>query len=273
MKETWQDRLKRFEATPPPQLWDRVEAALEQDPASVAERLQAFTAPPPAGMWDRIEQQLDGAVTAEEAPVVAFPRRRNSFFAYAAAAALIGAILVGTTLLLNRNEPAPAVAVRTGQPATPPAAAATKPLHAADAPEVTLPQPSNDVAAAEPANPAPTAPADHTVARVPARSATPGPAVRVPANTYASASLARTTPAHTAALDEDRYLVRSYNNGSTVRFSKKVSPVVDCAEHSTGFSQSLCKVSIGAVQEKMAQSVVTDFGGLIERLQDLETSK
>ncbi|RYZ18938.1 MAG: hypothetical protein EOO16_21240 [Chitinophagaceae bacterium] len=272
MKETWQDRLKQFEATPPPQLWDRVEAALEQDPASVAERLQAFTAPPPAGMWDRIEQQLEGAVTAEDAPVVAFPRRRNSFFAYAAAAALIGAILVGTTLLLNRNEPAPAVAVRTGQPATPPAEV-TAPLHSADAPEATAPQTDNDVATTEPAtNPAATR-ADHTASRVPTRSASSSPAVSVPANTYASASLARTAPVHTAALDEDRYLVRSYNNGSTVRFSKKVSPVVDCAEHSTGFSQSLCKVSIGAVQEKMALSVVTDFGGLIERLQDLETSK
>ncbi|TCZ74521.1 hypothetical protein [Flaviaesturariibacter aridisoli] len=273
MKETWQDRLKRFEAMPPPQLWDRVEASLEQDPASVAERLQAFTAPPPAGMWDRIEQQLDGTATAEEAPVVAFPRRRNSFFAYAAAAALIGAILVGTTLLLNRNEPAPAVAVRTGQPATAPAAT-TAPLHTAAAPEeAATTQTDIDVAITAPANNPAATRADQTASRVPARSAAPGPAVRVPANTYASASLARTAPAHTAALDEDRYLVRSYNNGSTVRFSKKVSPVVDCAEHSTGFSQSLCKVSIGAVQEKMALSVVTDFGGLIERLQDLETSK
>ena len=272
MKETWQERLQRFEAKPPARVWDRVEEALEQDPASVAERLQAFSAPPPAGLWDRIERALDEPVVPEEAPVKALPRQQRSFFAYAAAAALIGAILVSTAILLNRNHQAPALAVHTEQPAAP--AQAPAPLSTAETPPVAPPS-DNSVAVTAPAGEAAparttTSPASTTAAPAEGKPA----AVAVPANTYASASLARNAPVHAAtAIDEDRYLVRSYNNGNTVRFSKKVSAVVDCAEHSTGFSQSLCKVSIGAVQEKVALSVGTDFGGLIERLQDLETSK
>ncbi|GAB4092407.1 hypothetical protein [Flaviaesturariibacter terrae] len=275
MKESWQERLKRFEATPPPQVWNRVEESLEQDPASVAERLQAYTAPPPAGLWDRIEQQLDAAVPAEEsAPVVVMPRRRSTFYTYMAAAAVLIAVLVGTALLLNRKPNEVPVAVRTETPAAPVTEPTPAPLHSAEASA-----PGNDMASVPV-----TAPDEAAAARrgqvTATRSANPtgrsgfAAPVGVNRNVYASAHPgAGQAAAATASLDEDRYLVRSYNNGSTVRFSKKVSAVVDCAEHATGFTQSLCKVSIGAVQEKLASSVTTDFGGLIERLQDLEKTK
>ncbi|RYY85370.1 MAG: hypothetical protein EOO15_17260, partial [Chitinophagaceae bacterium] len=132
MKETWQERLKRFEATPPDRVWDRLAESLEQDPASVAERLQSWEATPPAGLWDRIEQQLDASQEAvgTEAPVLAMPRRRRTFFAYAAAAALLGAVLIGSALLLNRKQ-GPSVA-QTVPPVPNPAPAEAPPFHSSD---------------------------------------------------------------------------------------------------------------------------------------------
>lgn len=269
MKQTWQERLQRFEATPPARVWDRVEEQLD-DPASVAERLQAFTAPPPAGLWNKIEQQLDAeAALPAEAPVVLLPRRRRSFFAYAAAAAILGVLLVGSAILLNRQQATPPVAVHSGTPTSTPAAPQV------EAPVAVAPAPTT--ASDVPAVPARTPAAARTTPRATA-GVTPAPEpttiAALPQRTFASATLARrSTAAAPARIDDERYLVRAYNNGNTVRFSKKVSAVVDCAEHATGFSQSLCKVSIGAAQEKMATTVSTGFGGLMERLQDLETSK
>ncbi|RYY39433.1 MAG: hypothetical protein EOO08_10410 [Chitinophagaceae bacterium] len=275
MKETWQERLKRFEAAPPASVWNRVENALEQDPASVAERLQAWEAAPPAGLWNRIEQQLDAtAAPVEEVPVVALPRRRRTFFAYAAAAAVLGAVLIGSALLLNRKPEDVSIA-HTAQPVAPPQQSnpgspdtVTQPAQEADN--------ESSVASATPANDSYDSPATDNNA-APAHSARRQPDYGA-AGTRNSAFAAATPavahrPAAATVIDEDRYLVRAYNNGSTVRYSKKVSAVVDCAEHSTGFTQSLCKVSIGAVQERIASSMSTDFGGLIERLQDLEKTR
>src|SRR4051812_3925301 len=130
MKENWQERLKRYEATPPARLWDRVEESLDQDPASVAERLHAYAPTPPAGLWDRIEQQLDSATETELAPVVPI-RRRNSFYAYAAAAAILGILLVGSALLLNRHRAtAPSVAMRENGKA--PVVTGPAPFHSAN---------------------------------------------------------------------------------------------------------------------------------------------
>lgn len=72
-----------------------------------------------------------------------------------------------------------------------------------------------------------------------------------------------------------RYLTVAHDDGTKVRLSKKVYPVINCAQQ-TGTAWSKCKESIQALQEKMATSVnaaSTDFGGLMDMLKDLEENR
>ncbi|GAA4326841.1 hypothetical protein [Flaviaesturariibacter amylovorans] len=253
MSEQWIERLKHFEAPPPATAWDRVEESL--DAAPLAGRLQEFAAPPPPALWDRIESELDAPAvsTADEAPVL--PRRRRNFVPYAAAAALFGAALITTLVLFNRpgsnpvarqDDPAPGAVTVPGQTSGEPGVdtgAAQTAIAATPAPDDLNPDP------ASPAR------ANDTDGPKPDRSRT------------------RTGTLSASIAGADRYLVRTQQNGHKVRLSKKVSPVFDCAEHSTGFSWSLCQVSIGVLQEKLAaqpSAINTDFGGLIDRIMELE---
>jgi|GEM_PF-4664786 len=251
MNESWTERLNRYEAPLPEGAWERLSDRLDQQETSALQhRMQAYETIPPSRLWERIEEALDAAPSA---PVLAVPARRRSFFLYAAAAAVVGAVLVGSAVLLLRHRPAEdTVATNT----------VARPAPALPAPEATEKQPetTGDLAAGavipEATEQTPEDPSGHR------------PAAARRAGTAAQVALARHNH-----VDDERYLVRAYNNGNTVRFSKKVSEVMDCAEHSTGFSQSLCQVSIGMVQDKLATnatSVSTDFGGLIEQLRDLE---
>jgi hypothetical protein len=72
-----------------------------------------------------------------------------------------------------------------------------------------------------------------------------------------------------------RYLTVAHDDGTKVRLSKKVYPVINCAEQ-TGTAWSKCKENIQALQEKMATSMSaasTDFGGLMDMLKDLEENR
>jgi hypothetical protein len=70
-----------------------------------------------------------------------------------------------------------------------------------------------------------------------------------------------------------RYLTVSHDDGTKVRLSKKIYPVINCAENTGSANWSKCKENIQALQAKMATSVSasgTDFGGLMDMLKDLE---
>jgi hypothetical protein len=72
-----------------------------------------------------------------------------------------------------------------------------------------------------------------------------------------------------------RYLTVAHDDWTKFRLSKKVYPVINCAEQ-TGTAWSKCKESIQALQAKMATSVnaaSTDFGGLMDMLKDLEENR
>jgi hypothetical protein len=260
--ETWIDRLKNFEAKPPANLWAGIEDGLDREPGSVSTRLQAFEVTPPSALWDRIEQDLDADVAANT-PVIELPRKRRSLVTYLAAAAIITVVLLGTALLLNEkpgHSPAPIAGTTPGR-APVESAIPTKNNPATEPNQLpahgTTPKTGSSYSSSS---------QDDVAANADYGSFTPN----TNSLARATASLGSSPMTHHISIDEDRYLVRAYNNGSTVRFSKKVSAVMDCAELSTGFSKSLCVASIGAVQEKLATYVNTDFGGLIERLQQLE---
>jgi hypothetical protein len=310
MEEKWIDKLKKFETPPPAGLWDLVASALDEERPPLAQKLLNFEAPPPPAAWDRIAQQLDQKPEEAGAPVIELSRRR-SFAPYLAAAALIGILLVGAALLFNRpGVPAQGDGnlARIDTPASK-AAMATAPVsHAEDSlpvNETAANSVENHTTAAAPAGTLKTsrsaaastkekttyhfegsesvaanatASANSTYSFSPANGLANMRASNLETAPQAWTRLRSATPAPTASaapahhVDDERYLVRAYNNGSVVRFSKKVSPVVDCAENATGFTQSLCRVSIGAVQDKLATAVTTDFGSLMERLLDLEKS-
>jgi hypothetical protein len=73
-----------------------------------------------------------------------------------------------------------------------------------------------------------------------------------------------------------RYLTVAHDDGTKVRLSKKVYPVINCAQQTASSISSKCRESIKALQEKMATSVnaaSTDFGGLMDMLKDLEENR
>ncbi|TCJ17562.1 hypothetical protein EPD60_05050 [Flaviaesturariibacter flavus] len=264
MEQKWIDKLKNFEAQPPAGLWDRLESALDgAEQAPFARKLHDFEATPPPAAWDRIARQLEAA-EPEVAPVVELKRRR-SFAPYIAAAALIGILLVGASLLFNRpfNDNTGGQLARTDTPVRrteTPASESTGNEAAVAQPEAPVSVPDVAKSRVEKADAA---------AHTERNNRTAATRAIAPPRATDNAAVASVSN-HPHHVDDERYLVRAYNDGSVVRFSKKVSPVVDCAENSSGFTQSLCRVSIGAVQDKVAAALTTDFGSLIERLQDLE---
>jgi hypothetical protein len=278
MEQKWIDKLKNYEAMPPAQLWDRVESALEQGGPAFARKLQDFEAAPPLTAWDRIEAQLETAPEAA-APLVAMPSRRRSFAPYLAAAALIGVIAVSAALLFNRPETGTDRTIARIDTPAQKAITGTKAETAPDSPANTGTNVAVSDERPKESRPFENDQATNTIASTRSnnnnsRQVSNDKTLRASGDPVqpAARSLASNTggTTHSRSVDEERYLVRAYNDGSVVRFSKKVSPVVDCAENATGFTQSLCRVSIGAVQDKLATSVTTDFGSLMERLQDLE---
>ena len=70
-----------------------------------------------------------------------------------------------------------------------------------------------------------------------------------------------------------RYMTVAMDNGETVRLSKKVLPVFECADNATANIRKRCKENIENLQQKMASSLAsptTDFAGLIDMIKTLE---
>ena len=70
-----------------------------------------------------------------------------------------------------------------------------------------------------------------------------------------------------------RYMTVAMDNGETVRLSKKVLPVFECADNATASIRKRCKENIENLQQKMASSLAsptTDFAGLIDMIKTLE---
>ncbi|MCW3074867.1 MAG: hypothetical protein JWP69_1936 [Flaviaesturariibacter sp.] len=77
-----------------------------------------------------------------------------------------------------------------------------------------------------------------------------------------------------AKTTSNRYMTMAKDDGKTVRLSKKVYPVIDCAEKTEESTWSRCKENIQALQAKMSASVgAGDFGGLIDMIKNLEENE
>jgi len=97
-----QERLYNYEQTPPPKVWDKINAALDESHLSdeFPSKLYNAEVMPPANAWDKIA----GALEPAQAPVVAMRSKTFSFFRYAAAAVLIGLVAFGVIKWTSGND-------------------------------------------------------------------------------------------------------------------------------------------------------------------------
>ncbi|MDB5252314.1 MAG: hypothetical protein JWP27_1483 [Flaviaesturariibacter sp.] len=87
------------------------------------------------------------------------------------------------------------------------------------------------------------------------------------------ASVPAPSPAKAQA---NRYVTMANTSGQTVRLSRKVSPIIDCAKKTEPTAWSRCKENIQTLQARMATTAggaTGDFGGLMDMIKSLEENQ
>lgn len=92
-----QTKLTLFETPPPEGVWDKIADGLHTQ-HTFAERLYGYAPAPPGRVWAAVEEALSPA------KVVPFSVRFRRPTRYAAAASIIGVVLIASTLLVRRTE-------------------------------------------------------------------------------------------------------------------------------------------------------------------------
>ncbi len=95
------NKILNYEVTPPPGVWEKIAAELDESELhhSFPDKLYEATVAVPATVWNKIESALDADQQIE-------PKRRAivPWFKYAAAAVIIGLVAWGGLKLLNTNK-------------------------------------------------------------------------------------------------------------------------------------------------------------------------
>ena len=223
-------------------------------------RLAEFEAAPPAKMWNAIAAQLDNENTsfaqklaayetappaavwervAAELDTTATPLKRIPFYQKhsklirygSMAAAIFAAVIVFT--LFSKEAGSDAISnVPTNQ------------------------QAQNPDAKPAPITETPTNPVKTTIPETPGKK---------------DGAIIQRDAIASAKVSSNRYMTIANDDGKTIRLSKKVYPVIDCAEKTEESTWSKCKENIQTLQAKMSASVgAGDFGGLIDMIKSLE---
>ncbi|HEX6334844.1 MAG TPA: hypothetical protein VFZ78_11500 [Flavisolibacter sp.] len=230
MSKTLQDRLLHYSAEPPTRVWDRINAALDARTDDLPERLARYQQAPHPSVWHRIETALDNKLHGTPLHL-----RYRRWIGYAAAAVLISAIIV-TAVMLN-NKTTESTVARNPPPAEhPQVPAATEPVQDTS-PGIT--------------------PAD-----------TPREVTPVRTRNIAASKPAQRKKLHRPATASGNYVVYSSLDGSAMRVSRKVVPLVRCAEENL-----TCWLHLRMLQEKAATSMSADFTGVLEMLTNLRENK
>jgi len=235
-----QDKLYNQEQAPPPAVWDKIAAALDESHLSdeFPSRLYNAEITAPADAWNKIA----GALEPEHASAIPITRKSFSFFRYAAAAALIGLVAFGVIKFMNRSKgnDDQAVVVTKEKDRTDNTPAGNSPVESntpvvAETPGITT----------EDAN----LPKDE-----------PAPVAKKSRTRYAAPDVDYTEPVyafneHTPNL-ADRYIMYMTPEGGIVRMSKKWGDLVCCV---SGQDQDEnCKDQIKKWQEKLACAPVAN---------------
>jgi negative regulator of sigma E activity len=233
-------KLSDFTETPPSRVWTAVEAALEQEMPVLSQKLGDYSVTPPAVVWRKIESGLQKK--KEPARIILF---RNKLTRIAAAAVILFAVFLGVRLFTPTAE----TNVITAVPELPGAA---QPLQSG---EEEKPAVENN---------------DSPMVK---RSAEKKE--RVVARTADKTSRAKRYEKKPVAVKTFRYTTMSNEEGETVRLSKKVAPVFNCAEAKIKTLSYYCRENIKLMQEKIGSSISpsTDFAGLIDLIKTLEDNQ
>ena len=256
MSDSLHDKLFHYEEQPPKRTWEAVENALNNP--SFEQRLHDHQQNPPLDLWNRIEHELEAG-----GKVVPFYSRLSTPLRYLSAAAVIACIVFGVTLFLDKK---PDNSTAKVTPAVQQPARQQEAVKQDTATPEANRNTGNETAAVEDNN---TDESNDYVAYEPRHTN------RV-SLTGSSSSIGNLRNNAESPVCAEDYTTMASVNGHQVRLSKKVAPVYNCAVNTCDENWSSCKASIDMLQSKLACSlgaVSTDFGGLLDILQDLEEKK
>jgi hypothetical protein len=299
MSSTIQHKLSGLEVTPPPGVWEKIAAELNDSELEhkFPSTLYEMTIPAPAGVWSKIEAQLDAPVTtdtvaakllalevtppattwnkintsldAEHEAAIPEHRRLSPLLRYGAAAAIVGLLIWGGISLLNNNKSTTDIVAGKEQPSIPTAIPTqeTTPEVAIDDEQLT----ANPIAVEEPdeaRNDAALEASKKTYARL---DMTATSKIKEAANFYFSEPLqsgnvrgfaiSDPVPDFSAADNNtaNRYIVLMTPDGNIIRMSKKLSNLVCCV---SGEEQDEdCKDQMKKWRDQIASPAATHSPG------------
>ena len=240
MNERLQYRLLQYEEKPAGKVWEAISNSLEEN-MSFSDRLLNYEERPASSIWDKIEPALEDN---NDAKLVPFTRKYKRAFTYVAAAAILGIIVIVSTLLLNNNGVADELANR--------------------------PAPVTNISQQNMVTTIP----DSNIKHQGSNSSNTKKNVESTSIKNSKAGKSNTPNRNNGlALIGNRYLTMEDDHGKEVRLSKKAYSVFNCAENSIAAKRKDCIESIKSMQSKMATNITSpsaDFAGLLEIIKSLE---
>jgi hypothetical protein len=249
MSSQLQHRLLQLEVEPPAGLWDAISDALDEQSAPAAEKLRSFEVTPPPQLWLQLESNLDSAPEVQDQAIPLY-RRYATALRYGSAVAILLLVAVTITLLVNNSGASDKIAQQPS--ASQSAVKATAPAH-----RETMLRRSDDEQEETPRSRV-NEPVERSYDEAASSPDENLPTAKAPQRSFSS-----------------RYLTVATEAGKSVRLSKKVYPVFDCAEHSSTLERLQCQENIEALQ-KMASSLASpsgDFASLIDMIKTLEENR
>ena len=256
MNSNLQNKLSRFEATPPPGVWGKIAEALDEQ-QTFPQRLYNYQQVPKTNVWEKIEASFEESA----AKVIPFTTRYRRPIHYIAAAGVIAAILVSFTLLMKKTE---AGSIPTAEEKTVPVkeAIVQNPI---TRPTISSINSTETIASAETNNRNP-------VYQIATKGKKILGIIR-PQNSLSAVILkGRFMP---GKVDKEAlfnffslndHMVYSDGDGNAMKLPKKLFSLVSCPD-----GDGSCKERIHQLQQKLSSTAMTaDFTGVLDMLRQLQ---
>lgn len=102
MESSIQNKLNNYEPVPPDGVWNRINAALDENEEHLlADRILNYAPAPPSGNWEKISRLLD--VNKVPGVVLPFYKKYRKPLKYTGAAAVIAFLAILTSLLISKK--------------------------------------------------------------------------------------------------------------------------------------------------------------------------
>lgn len=249
MTSEMKNKLTNWEAEPPKDAWDKINASLEKDDEYLlSQKLFQWQQQPAAHIWNNIEQQLSAP-----ARVVPINSRNRNLIRYSTAAAAVILVAILAAVLVTNQTSSDSIAQGT--------------------PNSSVEEKQNTATQSNPIAPADSQTSYPLATNKPADNETP--------SNISSPVAKRKQQGHTAAAGQpvtessylDRYIVHTNQSGASVKLSKKLYDLYRCSEL---WSQEECTRQIKLWQEKAATSSMyasADFAGMLELLKSMQENQ